>query len=186
MFSGLNYYYILPWTAFLLISFLPFCWSIVLIGEKNFYLGMSWILAHSLENDPQNPSKFLFNTLWFLCILAHSSYFSQGNVNIEKVPISTLPLICFRDGSPPLPDVNISLTDSGHPGTCHLGLDKFFKLMYTYIAILHACLCAFLLYLMFLCAVILHFWSTCTSKVFHKSQLDWYLTPPWFISFSPN
>lgn len=53
---------------------------------------------------------------WFssMSIAMHSTV-DLGNVNIEKVPISTLPLICFRDGSPPLPDVNTSLTDSGHP-----------------------------------------------------------------------
>lgn len=53
----------------------------------------------------------------YVCILANSSYCSQGHVNIEKVPKITMPLICFREGSPPLPDVNTSLTDSGHQGT---------------------------------------------------------------------
>jgi len=46
--------------------------------------------------------------------LAHGSSFSQDAKSISKVPKSTLPLICIRDGSPPLPDVlNSSLIELG-------------------------------------------------------------------------
>ncbi|KAM5555409.1 hypothetical protein ABKV19_023357 [Rosa sericea] len=52
---------------------------------------------------------------WFSSMsIAMNSNVDLGHVNIEKVPKITMPLICFRDGSPPLPDVNTSLTDSGH------------------------------------------------------------------------
>ncbi|XP_004308356.1 PREDICTED: uncharacterized protein LOC101311331 [Fragaria vesca subsp. vesca] len=53
---------------------------------------------------------------WFSSMsIAMNSNVDLGHVNIEKVPKSTMPLICFRDGSLPLPDANTSLTDSGHP-----------------------------------------------------------------------
>ncbi|GMN44976.1 hypothetical protein TIFTF001_014167 [Ficus carica] len=51
--------------------------------------------------------------LWFSSMsLAMHSDVDLGIVNIEKVPKSRLPIICFRGGSPPLPDVNGSLKDS--------------------------------------------------------------------------
>jgi len=41
----------------------------------------------------------------------------QDVSKIEKVPMSTLPIICFRDGGPPLPDpLNITLNDSAVSG----------------------------------------------------------------------
>ncbi|EXC35101.1 hypothetical protein L484_021463 [Morus notabilis] len=51
---------------------------------------------------------------WFssMSLVMHSDV-DLGNVNIEKVPKSKLPIICFRGGSPPLPDVNGSPKDSG-------------------------------------------------------------------------
>ncbi|XP_050386865.1 uncharacterized protein LOC126803146 isoform X2 [Argentina anserina] len=53
---------------------------------------------------------------WFSSMsVALNSNVDLGHVNIEKVPKSTMPLICFRNGSPPLPDASTSLTDSGHP-----------------------------------------------------------------------
>lgn len=48
-------------------------------------------------------------------IFVHTSYIRcfQDVSRIERVPMSTLPIICFRDGSPPLPDaLNTSLKDS--------------------------------------------------------------------------
>lgn len=54
---------------------------------------------------------------WFSSMsLAMHSDVDLGIVNIEKVPKSRLPIICFRGGSPPLPDVNGSLKDSGNSG----------------------------------------------------------------------
>jgi hypothetical protein len=41
----------------------------------------------------------------------------QDVSRIERVPMSTLPIICFRDGGPPLPDaLNITLKDSAISG----------------------------------------------------------------------
>ncbi|KAL5572905.1 hypothetical protein UlMin_022502 [Ulmus minor] len=49
---------------------------------------------------------------WF----SSMSLMMQSNVDlgtsVKKVPKSKLPMICFRDGSPPLPDVNASIHDS--------------------------------------------------------------------------
>ncbi|KAE9595498.1 hypothetical protein Lalb_Chr17g0339421 [Lupinus albus] len=48
---------------------------------------------------------------------------------IEKVPKSALPIICFRDGSPPLPDVlNISLKDSPVSGINGLDVEQCFSM----------------------------------------------------------
>ncbi|BBG97554.1 transmembrane protein-related protein [Prunus dulcis] len=50
---------------------------------------------------------------WFSSMsVAMNSDVHRATGDIAKVPKSTLPLICFRDGSPPLPDVNSSLMDS--------------------------------------------------------------------------
>lgn len=95
------------------IYFFPNCFSI--------HTHFTFSLLHCINeigvllwNKPLDPSKLSFNTFWLLCILAHGSYYSQATGDIAKVPKSTLPLICFRDGSPPLPDVNSSLMDSGN------------------------------------------------------------------------
>ncbi|XP_019432989.1 PREDICTED: uncharacterized protein LOC109339912 [Lupinus angustifolius] len=48
---------------------------------------------------------------------------------IEKVPKSALPIICFRDGSPPLPDVlNISLKGSPVSGINGLDVEQCFPM----------------------------------------------------------
>lgn len=49
--------------------------------------------------------------LWF----AYGPFRLQDVSSIEEAPESTLPVICFRDGSPPLPDVSnsSSLKDLG-------------------------------------------------------------------------
>lgn len=48
--------------------------------------------------------------------------FAQDTSKIEKVSKSILPIICFRDGSPPLPDaLNTSLKDPAISGTSQLG-----------------------------------------------------------------
>ncbi|KDP28600.1 hypothetical protein JCGZ_14371 [Jatropha curcas] len=52
---------------------------------------------------------------WFSSLsIAVESDVDLDAKSISKVPKSTLPMICFRDGSPPLPDVlNISLVELG-------------------------------------------------------------------------
>ncbi|XP_027351622.1 uncharacterized protein LOC113862694 [Abrus precatorius] len=48
---------------------------------------------------------------------------------IERVPMSTLPIICFRDGSPPLPDaLNTSLKDSAISGINGLDVEQCFPM----------------------------------------------------------
>ncbi|KAK7274376.1 hypothetical protein RIF29_15461 [Crotalaria pallida] len=48
---------------------------------------------------------------------------------IERVPKSTLPILCFRDGSPPLPDaLNTSLKGSPVSGINGLGVDQCFPM----------------------------------------------------------
>lgn len=48
---------------------------------------------------------------------------------IEKVPMSTLPIICFRDGGPPLPDpLNITLKDSAVSGINGLDVEQCFPM----------------------------------------------------------
>ncbi|KAH7513094.1 hypothetical protein FEM48_Zijuj12G0160000 [Ziziphus jujuba var. spinosa] len=50
---------------------------------------------------------------WFSSMsIAMISDVDLGNESIGKIPKSRLPIICFRDGSPPLPDVNTSISDS--------------------------------------------------------------------------
>lgn len=45
---------------------------------------------------------------------AYSPICLQDAASLRKTPESALPIICFRDGSPPLPDVsNTSLKDLG-------------------------------------------------------------------------
>ncbi|XP_047172641.1 uncharacterized protein LOC124840603 isoform X3 [Vigna umbellata] len=48
---------------------------------------------------------------------------------IERVPTRTLPIICFRDGSPPLPDaLNTSLKDSATSGINGLDVEQCFPM----------------------------------------------------------
>ena len=53
---------------------------------------------------------------WFflLPLSSHGSICLQGTESTGKIPKSTLPMICFRNGSPPLPDVsNTTVKDLG-------------------------------------------------------------------------
>lgn len=52
---------------------------------------------------------------------AYGPICSQDAESLKKAPESALPVICFRDGSPPPPDVsNIFLNDSGNSGESDL------------------------------------------------------------------
>ncbi|KAL5167074.1 Transmembrane protein 8B [Glycine soja] len=53
----------------------------------------------------------------------------QDVSRIERVPMSTLPIICFRDGSPPLPDaLNTSLKDSATSVINDLDVERCFPM----------------------------------------------------------
>ncbi|KAH1199777.1 Transmembrane protein 8B [Glycine max] len=54
---------------------------------------------------------------------------SEDVSRIERVPMSTLPIICFRDGSPPLPDaLNTSLKDSATSVINDLDVERCFPM----------------------------------------------------------
>ncbi|RDX97239.1 Transmembrane protein 8B, partial [Mucuna pruriens] len=68
--------------------------------------------------------------LWFSALsIALNSDVDLDVSRIERVPISTLPIICFRDGSPPLPDaLNTSLKDSAISGINGLDVEQCFPM----------------------------------------------------------
>ncbi|XP_057454664.1 uncharacterized protein LOC130746140 isoform X1 [Lotus japonicus] len=67
---------------------------------------------------------------WFSAVtIALKSDVDLDVTRIERVPKSTLPIICFRDGSPPLPDVlNTSLKDSAVSGINGLDVEQCFPM----------------------------------------------------------
>ncbi|KAJ1378644.1 hypothetical protein SESBI_47621 [Sesbania bispinosa] len=67
---------------------------------------------------------------WFSAMsIALNSDVDLDVSRIERVPKSTLPIICFRDGSPPLPDaLNTSLKDSVISGINGLDVEQCFPM----------------------------------------------------------
>ncbi|XP_068489301.1 uncharacterized protein [Phaseolus vulgaris] len=67
---------------------------------------------------------------WFSALsIALNSDVDIDISRIERVPIQTLPIICFRDGSPPLPDaLNTSLKDSATSGINGLDVEQCFPM----------------------------------------------------------
>ncbi|XP_004492771.1 uncharacterized protein [Cicer arietinum] len=67
---------------------------------------------------------------WFSAMsIALNSDVDLDVSRIERVPMSTLPIICFRDGSPPLPDaLNTSLKDSAILGINVLDVEQCFPM----------------------------------------------------------
>ncbi|KAL2570369.1 hypothetical protein GLYMA_18G235400v4 [Glycine max] len=67
---------------------------------------------------------------WFSALsIALNSDVDLDVSRIERVPMSTLPIICFRDGSPPLPDaLNTSLKDSATSGINDLDVERCFPM----------------------------------------------------------
>ncbi|XP_061341278.1 uncharacterized protein LOC133287643 [Gastrolobium bilobum] len=67
---------------------------------------------------------------WFSAVsIALNSDVDLDVAGVERVQKSTLPLICFRDGSPPLPDaLNTSLKDSAVSGINGLDVEQCFPM----------------------------------------------------------
>ncbi|XP_061361226.1 uncharacterized protein LOC133305107 [Gastrolobium bilobum] len=67
---------------------------------------------------------------WFSAVsIALNSDVDLDVSRIEGVPKSTLPIICFRDGSPPLPDaLNTSMKDSAISGINGLDVEQCFPM----------------------------------------------------------
>lgn len=67
---------------------------------------------------------------WFSAIsISLNSDVDLDVSKIEKVPMSTLPIICFRDGGPPQPDpLNITLKDSAVSGINGLDVEQCFPM----------------------------------------------------------
>ncbi|QCE02720.1 hypothetical protein DEO72_LG8g735 [Vigna unguiculata] len=67
---------------------------------------------------------------WFSAVsLALNSDVDLDVSRVERIPKSSLPIICFRDGSPPLPDaLNISLKDSAVTGINGLDNEQCFPM----------------------------------------------------------
>ncbi|KOM28441.1 hypothetical protein LR48_Vigan543s002900 [Vigna angularis] len=67
---------------------------------------------------------------WFSAVsLALNSDVDLDVSRVERIPKSSLPIICFRDGSPPLPDaLNISLKDSAVIGINGLDNEQCFPM----------------------------------------------------------
>ncbi|XP_020219034.1 uncharacterized protein LOC109802198 isoform X1 [Cajanus cajan] len=67
---------------------------------------------------------------WFSALsIALNSDVDLDVSRTERVPMSTLPIICFRDGSPPLPDaLNTSLKDSAVSGINGLDVEQCFPM----------------------------------------------------------
>ncbi|KAI4328818.1 hypothetical protein L6164_021144 [Bauhinia variegata] len=67
---------------------------------------------------------------WFSAVsIALNSDVDIDASTVERVPKSTLPIICFRDGSPPLPDaLNTSLKDSAVSGIHGLDVEQCFPM----------------------------------------------------------
>ncbi|KAL2330264.1 hypothetical protein Fmac_017845 [Flemingia macrophylla] len=67
---------------------------------------------------------------WFSALsIALNSDVDLDVSKIERVPMSAMPIICFRDGSPPLPDaLNTSLKDSAISGVNGLDVEQCFPM----------------------------------------------------------
>ncbi|PNY07373.1 transmembrane protein, partial [Trifolium pratense] len=67
---------------------------------------------------------------WFSAMsIALNSDVDLDVSRIERVPMSTLPIICFRDGGPPQPDaLNITLKDSAVSGINGLDVEQCFPM----------------------------------------------------------
>ncbi|XP_028770376.1 uncharacterized protein LOC114727797 isoform X2 [Neltuma alba] len=67
---------------------------------------------------------------WFSAVfIALNSDVDLDVTKVEKVPKSMLPIACFRDGSPPLPDAsNISLKESAISGMNNLYVEQCFPM----------------------------------------------------------
>ncbi|CAK8542410.1 unnamed protein product [Lathyrus sativus] len=67
---------------------------------------------------------------WFSAMyIAMNSDVDLDVSRIESVPMSTLPIICFRDGGPPLPDsLNLTLKDSAISGINGLDVEQCFPM----------------------------------------------------------
>ncbi|CAJ1950171.1 unnamed protein product [Sphenostylis stenocarpa] len=67
---------------------------------------------------------------WFSAVsIALNSDVDLDVSRVERIPKSSLPIICFRDGSPPLPDaLNTSLKDSAVTGINGLDIEQCFPM----------------------------------------------------------
>ncbi|XP_020216622.1 uncharacterized protein LOC109800257 [Cajanus cajan] len=67
---------------------------------------------------------------WFSAVsIALNSDVDLDIARVERIPKSSLPIICFRDGSPPLPDaLNTSLKDSAATGINGLDVEQCFPM----------------------------------------------------------
>ncbi|KAI4355107.1 hypothetical protein L6164_003911 [Bauhinia variegata] len=67
---------------------------------------------------------------WFSAVsIALNSDVHLDVERVERIPESALPIICFRDGSPPLPDaLNTSLKDSAISGISGLDVEQCFPM----------------------------------------------------------
>ncbi|CAL9007298.1 unnamed protein product [Prunus brigantina] len=95
------------------LCFISLCCSYGELGPYNSFT----VSSFSYPPTTVGPSGFRYIRVelppWFSSMsVAMNSDVHPATGDIAKVPKSTLPLICFRDGSPPLPDVNSSLMDS--------------------------------------------------------------------------
>ncbi|KAJ1429577.1 hypothetical protein SESBI_08362 [Sesbania bispinosa] len=121
----------------LLTALLLFCCSLRLCSAVDELGGTDDIFTVSSFSYPQTtirPFDLRYIRVdippWFSAVsIALNSDVDLDVARVDRVPKSTLPIICFRDGSPPLPDaLNTSLKDSAASGINGLDVEQCFPM----------------------------------------------------------
>ncbi|KAG5009177.1 uncharacterized protein LOC114418418 [Glycine soja] len=135
----------IPWChlkPILLSALLLFCCSLDLcsandefgVGTTDVFDDVLTLSGFSYPQTTLRPYDLLYIRVdippWFSAVsISLNSDVDLDVSRVERVPKSSLPLICFRDGSPPLPDaLNTSLKDSAVKGINGLDVEQCFPM----------------------------------------------------------